>query len=212
MRFCFPIDYNRDVQHLPPAEQWVERWRQGDAEAAGWLFTHYAERLVRVAEAHLSRKVAVREDGEDVVQSVFRTFLRRAADGQFRLSPSAAGELWPLLLRITVLKSRAHGRRHSAGRRNVAAEAPGAPDEWLAECATREPAPEEAAIFVDQIDSLLRDLEPTHAQVLQLRLQGHSRSDIARQLDVARQTVHRILRVLQNRLDRSLQEIVTEKM
>ena len=54
-----------------------KRLRGGDPRAAEELFARYAERLVRLAQRHLGRKVATREDGEDVVQSVFRTFFRR---------------------------------------------------------------------------------------------------------------------------------------
>src|SRR3954468_14630714 len=83
----------------------VQRWRRGDAEAAAELFARYAGRPTRVAENHLSRRGAAREGGEDVVQSVFRTFFRRCAEGQFRVD--GANQLWRLLVKITLLKARA---------------------------------------------------------------------------------------------------------
>ena len=48
------------------------RLRANDPQAAEELFARYGRDLARLAERHLSRKVAAREDGEDVVQSVFR--------------------------------------------------------------------------------------------------------------------------------------------
>src|SRR5262245_20437761 len=84
----------------------------GDPSAAQAVFNHYSERLVRLAEKHLSRRLAGRVDGEDVVQSVFRTFFRRGGEGEFQLEGSA--QLWQLLVRITVLKARAKARHHTA--------------------------------------------------------------------------------------------------
>ena len=49
-------------------------------------------------------------DADDIVQSVFRTFFRRAQAGEFRIDSSA--QLWQLLVRITVLKA-----QHQAGRK-----------------------------------------------------------------------------------------------
>src|SRR5882672_9712028 len=83
----------------------------GDPAAAYAVFDRYSERLVRLAEKHLSRRLAGRVAGEDVVQSVFRTFFRRGADGEFKLDGSA--QLWQLLVRITVLKARAKARHHT---------------------------------------------------------------------------------------------------
>src|SRR5262249_35780113 len=100
----------------------VERLKEGNPRAPELLFRRYAVRLARLAEQHLSRKVAVRVDGEDVVQSVFRTFFRRCASGEFTVDGS--GRLWRLLVTITLNKVRAGVRYHTAARRDVAAEAP----------------------------------------------------------------------------------------
>src|SRR6266508_262893 len=51
-----------------------------------------------------------------------------------------------------------------------------------AEAAARDPGPEDAAALVDQIEVLLRDLPPVYAEVLGLRLEGHTVSDIAPRL------------------------------
>jgi RNA polymerase sigma-70 factor (ECF subfamily) len=179
-----------------PVAALLERLRGGDQRAAAELFHRYAQRLSRLAEQRLSRRLAGRVDGEDVVQSVFRTFFRRSARGDFRIDTSA--QLWRLLLKITLVKVCGQARRHQAGRRDAGAEA--ADDGWLAEAAAREPGPEDAAVLTDQIEALLRGLPPAYCQLLELRLQGHGVSDIAQQLGVVRQTVHRMLNVLQERL------------
>jgi DNA-directed RNA polymerase specialized sigma24 family protein len=168
----------------------------GDDRVARAVFDRYSDRLVRLADQHLSRKLAGRVDGEDVVQSVFRTFFRRGGEGQFRIDSSA--QLWQLLVRITILKARAKGRFHTAGIRDAGAER--AADSGGFDPAAAEPGPEDAAELVDQIDVLLRDLPPLYGKLLGLRLQGHAVTEVADELAVSRQTVHRALNLLQDRL------------
>ena len=72
-----------------PIDELVQKCREGDKDAARCLFERYARQLTGLAEQHLSRKLARRMDGEDIVQSVFRTFFRRTAEGEFRIDNSS---------------------------------------------------------------------------------------------------------------------------
>jgi RNA polymerase sigma factor (sigma-70 family) len=188
-----------------PVADLLQRFQSGDQEAAGQLFSRYVQRLTRLAEQHLLRKLAGRVDGEDVVQSVFRTFFRRTTAGEFTVDCSA--QLWQLLVKITVLKARAKARYHTADKRDAGAEQAGAAEDWLPQVVAHEPGPEQASILVDEIEALLRGLPALHAQVLERRLQGHHVTDIAAALGVSRQTVHRVLNLLQQRLDRAAQRV-----
>jgi RNA polymerase sigma-70 factor, ECF subfamily len=188
-----------DVSEADEVPELIRQLRNGDPKGAEELFALYAQRLTRVAEKHLSHKVAGRIDGEDVVQSVFRTFFRRSARGEFQIDSSA--QLWMLLVKITLLKARAKGRFHTAAIRAVTVEAAGNSEAELAVIAAREPGPLEAAILVDQIETLLQGLPSLHCRVLDLRLQGCGPSEVARRLDVSRQTVFRVLDLLQQRLE-----------
>jgi RNA polymerase sigma-70 factor (ECF subfamily) len=158
----------------------VRRHRDGDPDAARALFANYAQRLGRLAEQHLSRKLAGRVDGDDVVQSVFRTFFLRTARGEFQID--SRGQLWQLLVQITIRKARTQGRRHTAGVRDVAAEQREATEDLLAAVMNREPGPEEAAILMDQIAAVLKGLPEGYCRVLELRLQGRSAAEIAARL------------------------------
>jgi RNA polymerase sigma-70 factor (ECF subfamily) len=188
------------VDEPTPIAELAGRLRGGDPRAAEELFARYAHRLVTLAEQQLSRKLAARLDGADVVQSVFRTFFRRSAAGEFRIDSS--GELWKLLVQITVTKVRVHARQHTAAVRDVTAEVPGS-GAYLAAAVAHEPGPAEAAALVDQIEALLRGLPALYADLLQLRLEGHSVADTAARLGVSRRTVHRGLVLLRQRLTRS---------
>ena len=108
--------------------------------------------------------------------------------------------MWQLLVRITVLKARAKGRYHTAGMRDAGAEAAGDPGELLAGALGGEPGPDEAAVLVDQIDALLRGLPEVYGRVLELRLSGDHVTEIAERLGLSRQSIHRMLTLLQDRL------------
>lgn len=181
-------------------EESVNRTGKGAAPDAAKVFALYAQRLTRVAEQHLSRKLAARLDGEDVVQSLFRTFFRRSAEGQFQID--GADHLWRLLVRISILKARAHARHHNAARRAATAEVEGDGDSWLTEALEDEPGPAEAAALIDQIDALLRGLPADFTRVLEMKLQGYTVAEIATALQLSRQTVYRALQLLQHRLER----------
>jgi RNA polymerase sigma-70 factor (ECF subfamily) len=183
-----------------PVSSFVRRLCAGDAEASEQLFAHYATRLARLAERHLSRQVAARADADDIVQSVFRTFFRRNARGEFRIDTTA--QLWRLLVTITLREVRSQARRHTAGVRDVAAEVPDA-EPSLAAALSREPGPEEAALLVEEIDALLRGLPERYGEILGLRLEGYSVAEIATRLSLSRQTIYRALDLLQQRLEDS---------
>jgi RNA polymerase sigma-70 factor, ECF subfamily len=172
--------------------------------AVARLFERHAQRLAHLAERHLSRELSSRVDGEDVVQSVFRTFFRRCSLGEFKIDSSA--QIWQLLAKITLLKARAVGRFHTAEKRDVGFEARSR-DAFLKGAVTREPGPAEAVALVDQIEVLVRDLPPLYRDLLELRLRGFAVSEIAQELSVSRRTVQRALNLLQERLSKAAAEI-----
>jgi DNA-directed RNA polymerase specialized sigma24 family protein len=186
------------VDEPDPVSDWLRRWSAGDPQAAELLFGRYAARLTQVAEQHLSRRIAVRESGEDVVQSVFRTFFRRSADGQFQIDGSA--QLWRLLVKITLQKVRTRARHHGAKKRSAAAEVRAESDSWLAETLDREPDPAAAAELVDLMEALLSDVPSLYCRVLEQRLQGVAPAHVARELNISRNTVYRALDLFKQRL------------
>eukprot|EP00913_Durusdinium_trenchii_P035275 g33005.t1 len=157
----------------------------GDAAARN-VFEKFSGRLMALAEHHLSQKLKRRVDGDDIVQSVFRTFFARSARGEFQVD--ASNDLWQLLVSITLAKVRSQARRHAAAKRDVRAES-GDDPEWLARTMSSEPSAEDALMLVEQLELLLSSLPEKYAEILHLRLNGESRSDIAGVLGISRQTV-----------------------
>jgi RNA polymerase sigma factor (sigma-70 family) len=186
------------MDETDPVAAWVRRWGAGDPQAAELLFTRYGDRLTHVAEHHLSRKLAAREGGEDVVQSVFRTFFRRSAAGQFQIDTLA--QVWRLLVKITLQKVRTRARFHAAKKRSAAAEVRPEDDTWVAHALGREPDPAAAAELVDLMEALVDGVPPLYGRVLELRLQGMVPADVARELSISRNTVYRALDLFKQRL------------
>jgi RNA polymerase sigma factor (sigma-70 family) len=170
----------------------LARWRQGDEQAAAELFHRYASRLVGLARSRLSAKLSARLDAEDVVQSAYRSFFAGAREGRYDLQ--RGGDLWHLLVGITLHKLYGQARRNSSGKRSIQREASG---EGLlgvhAPLLARQPSPLEALALADQLEAIMRLLLPLHRRMLELRLQGYNVDEIAAATDSGERTVRRVL-------------------
>ena len=92
-------------------QDWVRALVEGDEQVAGQFWDQYGHRLQGLAAEYLTTRLYRREGPDDIVQSVCRTFLRRARIGQFELHDSES--LWRLLCAITVNKVRQKARFHA---------------------------------------------------------------------------------------------------
>src|SRR3954467_5650944 len=98
----------------PSDHSLLRRFRRGQDDAPTLLYLRYAERLRALAGAQIAQGLAARVDSEDIVQSVFRTFFRRAAAD--RKGVPEVEEIWKLLLVIALNKVRAVGIAGRAAR------------------------------------------------------------------------------------------------
>jgi RNA polymerase sigma factor (sigma-70 family) len=173
----------------------MARWRQGDQQAADALFVRYATRLIALARSRLSSRLAQRLDPEDVVQSVYQSFFVGARNGKFELH--GPGDLWRLLVALTVNKLQHQVERHTADKRSVELERNFGGEDSLCglqpQLFAREPTPEEAAALTDEVEQLMRKLEPLERQMLELRLQGCNLEEIACATQLSERTVCRVL-------------------
>jgi RNA polymerase sigma-70 factor (ECF subfamily) len=182
---------------LPSDRSLLRRIQEGESEASTALYLRYAQRLLSVAAAQSSPDVAQRVDPDDIVQSVFRTFFRRAMLGQY--SVPEGEELWKLLLVIALNKVRATGAFHRAAKRNVKMTSSGEAFERAVEShATQD---EEALRLLRMVvDDLLRDLPEAHRRIIELRIEGHEVNDIAKAVQRSKRSVERELQDFRNRL------------
>ena len=180
--------------------EFVEALRSGSPDAYQRLWDQHGEGLRRIAERRLSGDLQRRVDSEDVLQSVCRTFFRRATEGQFRLG--GRDDLWRLLCAITVTKAQLHARFHLQQKRSIAREerfdSVSEPVSRAAE------APEEDVILRDQLEALMRQLDEEEQQILDLRLQHRANGEIAKRLRCSQRTVRRLLARMQSRFEHEL--------
>jgi len=200
-------------EHLAPfcllgiRRDFLDRVVKGTKSAAYELNQRYRQRLCALVARELDRRLQGREDPEDIAQSTLRSvfrFLRNASEGQVHFDHE--GALWKLIEKIARRKILKHGEHHRAQKRDPNREA-GPADE---QAPFPEPTPEDAAAYADIVEQVLQDLDPIYAEILQLRLAGHSERKIAEQLGISREAVHFRLRRLGDRLTRLL-ELGTEE-
>jgi len=185
----------------------VERYRRGDSSAADLLHQRYSERLLQVAKQRLSPRLVVRKDGDDVVQSVFRSFFTRIQLGQYSFQDSS--DLWKLLVNITIKKVCDAAREHRAEKRNMNAEARPDTDSWLIQILSRDPGPSEAIMLEEALEALLQRFPlPQHRKIIELAFEMPLPRplltvEIARQIGLSKRQVDRVLervdRILKNR-------------
>jgi RNA polymerase sigma-70 factor (ECF subfamily) len=178
----------------------MARLRAGDQDAAADLFRRFAGRLAALAARRLGPLARGKFDPEDVVQSAFKSFFGRQADG--RLAPQSWGGLWVLLTTITLHKCGHKLAYLRASCRDVRREQ-ALPDlsdpSWQVVATT--PTPSQAAILAETVEQIAGGLEQYHRDIFQLALEGYASAEIASRVGVTDRTVQRVLRRVRDRLD-----------
>jgi DNA-directed RNA polymerase specialized sigma24 family protein len=186
--------------------RWIGDLRSGGDSAAQLLWERYFERLVRLARKKLQngRGSRAAEDEEDAALSAFDSFCRGVDRGRFPLLTDR-DDFWRLLVVLTLRKACDQIQRRSASKRGGGVQVGESPpiggddrggdplDQYL----SGEPTPELAAIFAEQ-HRRLRDAlgDATLRQVLDLRLEGCTREEIAETTGFALSSVKRKLDVI----------------
>jgi RNA polymerase sigma-70 factor (ECF subfamily) len=181
----------------------MRRLRAGDQEAAYRVFDRFSHRLVGLAHKRLGLRLRSKLDPEDVLQSVFRSFFRRNATGEF--APDSWDSLWSLLTAITLHKCGHQIDYFRAGCRDVAREAGAAANSSPAcwEALAREPTPAEAVLLTETIEQLIASFADTRERrMVELALQGEDAAEIAPLVHCSQRTVQRILSRVRKRLQR----------
>jgi RNA polymerase sigma-70 factor (ECF subfamily) len=175
----------------------LRRLRSGQPDAATELYLRYAERLQALAAGQCAPDLAPRVGPEDIVQSVFRTFFRRAAGGQYDVPEGE--DLWKLFLVIALHKIRSTATFHRAAKRDVRITITGLPEALVG---AQLSAPDETARATLElvIDELLDALPPSMRPIVELRIEGHEVAEIAAQTQRSRRSVERALQEFRDRL------------
>lgn len=170
----------------------LRRFRDGQQDAATDLFLRYGARLQALARNKTSEALATRFDPEDVIQSVFRTFFRRASSGLYDVPEG--DELWQLLLVITLNKIRTLATHHRAQKRDVTRTSQ---DRFQESRAADDRSLHTLEVV---LDDFLSNLPEIQAEVAQLRMEGYQVSEIAEKTGRSKRTVERSLNALRKHL------------
>jgi hypothetical protein len=102
----------------------IQFLRSGDATerdlAARVIWQRYFRDLLELAGNHLNQRIRRREDEEDVLQSMYKSFCLRQQRGEFDLASRDA--LWKLLVTITLRKARNAAKKQMREKRDVGRE------------------------------------------------------------------------------------------
>jgi RNA polymerase sigma-70 factor (ECF subfamily) len=184
----------------------MARLRAGDDAAAAEVFRRFAHRLIGLARSRLGGQLRQRVDPEDVMQSVFRSFFRRHAEGALTLE--SWDRLWSLLAVITLRKCGHRADYYRAACRDIGREValtPATPEGSAAEdfeAIAREPTPGEVAMLTETVELLMRGLDARDRQIVQMALQGETVPDISAAVNYSERTVERVLKRVRERLER----------
>jgi RNA polymerase sigma-70 factor (ECF subfamily) len=167
----------------------LDRFRCGDAAAADQLVAEHGPYLRVVVRRGLSRRLRTKFDSVDVVQSVWGHVLPALRDGVWSVPDRR--HLRALLLTVARRRLVSHYRRH---RTAVEREQPGGAD--LAALAEVAPGPSEIAQARETWERLLAICPPAHHELLRLRWQGFSITEIAARAGMHEGSVRRVIRRL----------------
>ncbi|MEO2088177.1 MAG: ECF-type sigma factor [Gemmataceae bacterium] len=166
----------------------LKRVERGEPDAPELIYHRYAEKLLTLARVHTGTDLSARFDPEDILQSVFRTFFRRAGRGDYDLPDDDS--LWNLLLVIGLNKLRAKGAYHRAGVRDVRRTKSGA----AADEAVRETAAADEIALAElrlALEEVLAGLPASQRVILEGRMAGESVDAIAARTGRSKRTVER---------------------
>jgi RNA polymerase sigma-70 factor (ECF subfamily) len=187
----------------PSDHSLLRRLQAGQPDAATQLYLRYVNRLLALVKAQCGADLAPRVDPEDIVPSVFRTFFRRAARGDYDVPEG--DELWKLFLVIALNKVRSTAEHHRAAKRDVRLTQSGAAYENALQAAASH---DEAALAALRlvVEEILQTLPPSQHAMIELRIEGYEVEEIAQKTGRAKRSVERALQEFRKKLSSLIHE------
>jgi RNA polymerase sigma-70 factor, ECF subfamily len=199
------LGHSRPVDPTASDHTLLRRLRAGEDDAAAQLYLRYARRLHGLARKQTSSDLARQVDPEDIVQSVFRTFFRRASAGDYETP--AGEELWRLLLVITLNKIRRKAIYYFAECRDLRRTA-SADDLGIGRYFSDPACDHESALSLLKIviDGLIERFPVSKRTMIHMRVDGFEIEEIAAATKRSKRTIERTLQTFRALLRHSLEE------
>lgn len=176
----------------------LRQFRGGQVDAATELYSRYATRLLELAKSRTGAELRQSVDPEDVVQSVFRTFFRRAAEGSYQVPNGDT--LWKLLMVIALNKIRSLADYHRAGKRDMRRTQP------MQGTLPADHEQESLNILQITIAELTSQLHESHQQIIRMRIEGYGVDEIATKVQRSKRTTERVLQAFREQLFAAIHE------
>ena len=182
----------------------MRRFRSGEEDAASALYLRYAKRLQQLASRQTSTDLSFRVTSDEIVQSVFRTFFRRVSNGQY--DAADGDDLWRLFLVIALNKIRSAADFHKAQKRDMRKTKSADPElfDTFANSATDDDVA--CTVLKLTVEELLGELPVGHAEMIRLRIAGHTLPEIAEKTGRAQRTAERVLQGFRDVLLKIIEE------
>ena len=188
-------------------ETWLKKLKDGDEEAYGRLYKECYEKTLRLAVKKLTGMGISRAayDQDDLANSMFRSFWNMLQNRAIDIADQ--DELWRLLNTILGRKVIKEYHRQKAQKRDQKAQVGESyfarPDEEgfsMDIHAGKEPTPQMILDCQDMLDFLLS--QPDAAELIPLKSEGFSNTEIAEKLNCSTRTVQRNIEKYYNALEK----------
>lgn len=182
----------------------MERVRAGETEAMGDLLRHFEQEVRIVVRRKLPRRLRVRYDSMDFVQSVYQSIMadwRTETPGRFDtpeqvlayLSSTARNKV------LEIYRKETRTKKYDIKKEVASVVSDGVSDRAEFEPRGHDPSPSQYAQAKDLMDSLTRGKPAVVAHVLELRQIGLTFDEIGERVGLSDRSVRRMLDDLKDR-------------
>lgn len=188
----------------------MQQFCNGSAQAADEIARRYTPHLFRVVRGSLPREIRSKVDSIDMVNTLWGALLTKPSSLASIQSPEQLMSMLARAVKNRVIDE--HRKYTTCSARDLRRESgplDRIPDsEKQAGCTVgdgrlggREISPSQAAIGREKIELLLKDLEPSHKQIVKLRMKGHTYDEISDAIEeVSSTTARRVMKRVVDRL------------
>ena len=165
-------------------KQLIEAVQKGQVEATEKLYQRYYQRLVELTRKQMNWRLRGVEGSSDLVQSVLLSVFELIREE--RVTVPEDGDLWPLLVRISLNKIRNKAKFWKRERRdqNRLSSLTGM------DAVRKDPSPEEVAALNETVKEMFGHFSERRQAVLSRLLQDYGVGEIASELGISERTVY----------------------
>ena len=177
----------------------IKRLQAGDDEAGEYLVEVFGPHIMRVVRRRLDRRLQSKFDASDFRQDVYLSLLRKKSINKLANNPSRLAAYLANMARNKVVdqfRKRVINDKYDVNKEYSLHHADKVHPNALG---SNDPTASQVAIANEIKDDLLASLTPKYRNVVLLKQNGATYTDIARTLKIDRKTVRRVIERLRQR-------------